>query len=447
MAPVLLPPVTKYSVTILLVLSITSLFIRYYVYFSASSISDSSSKTQNGEPTPEIKQSPLPSEIFIPALTLAVGHHRTSRGFGFLNWLVQILRHPWVFLTSPLVEPTFYSLFLTAVTMSYGGKYCEHIWGSRELARFLTIIAVLPTTITFLVFSLFSGLGLIGRIDPSAVSHSKEVYIICGGTGIVCGFLVAFKQHVPEHVVLLFGGRLRVRVQRLPFLFLCIYAVLAIFGHGSSALTGVLGFLISWTYLRFFRVSYVDPVLPFARSSLRTRSLRMSSRLATARGNQTIATPANGNPYGSSSQNSSAENLSLGAMSMAPTTASSLLETSGPAQAGIKVKGDACDGFAFHTFFPEPFDLLVEKVSGLIERALVRLGLWSPFTQSQIEAANASAASRYARSNAYTGVYPSHSPHDAPSNSPRAEIERRRSLALRALEQELSVPYPAVLTK
>lgn len=444
MAPVLLPPVTKYTLTVLLGLSVSSLFIRYYVYFSSSSSMDESSNANPSAPTPELKQMPLPSEIFLPSLTLAVGHHKITHGYGFVAWLTALLKHPWVFLTSPLVEPTFYSLFLTAVTLAYGGKYCEHVWGSREMARFLSIIAIVPTSITFLAFSALKGLGLIGRMDPSAVNYHKEIYVISGGTGIVCGFLVAFKQHVPEHVVLLFGGRMRLRIQRLPFLFLCIYSILALFGHESAAMTALLGFLLAWVYLRFFRISYVDPVLPFARSSLRSRSLRLSARLASARGAMTQNESTN--PFGSPSPSSSAENLSMN-VGMAPTTASSILETSGPAQAGIKVKGDACDGFAFHTFFPSPFDVAVEKIAGIVEHALVKLGLWKPFTQSQIEAANASAASRYARSNVYNHALSQNPPQDGLSSSPRAEIERRRSLALRALEQELAQPYPAMLNK
>ena len=58
--------------------------------------------------------------------------------------------YPWVFATAALVESNIFTLAVTLSTLFYGGKYLERAWGSREFAKFLAVVAVVPN---FLVFT------------------------------------------------------------------------------------------------------------------------------------------------------------------------------------------------------------------------------------------------------------------------------------------------------
>lgn len=82
---------------------------------------------------------------------------------------------------------------------------------------------------------------------------------ICGGVALQAGFLVAFKQLVPEHTVTLFKGVVKVRVKHFPALFLLVNTLSGpIFGTDVAAVLAWLGFLSSWTYLRFYKRSFPD---------------------------------------------------------------------------------------------------------------------------------------------------------------------------------------------
>ena len=82
---------------------------------------------------------------------------------------------------------------------------------------------------------------------------------ICGGVALQAGFLVAFKQLVPEHTVTLFKGVIKVRVKHFPALFLLVNTLSGpIFGTDVAAVLAWLGFLSSWTYLRFYKRSFPD---------------------------------------------------------------------------------------------------------------------------------------------------------------------------------------------
>jgi hypothetical protein len=85
------------------------------------------------------------------------------------------------------------------------------------------------------------------------------------------------------------------------------------------------------------------------------------------------------------------------------------------------LRGDASETFAFAEFFPEPIKPFVASLSTHIFNVFVALRLCVPFTQAEVSAA---------RGDTYLqrGV----------PGSARAEAERRRALALRALDQRLN---------
>lgn len=374
-----LPPVTKVLLGSSVFLSTTVFLLRYYGYLLAL-------KQFNVHPPQNIDGTsilaPTFSDLYVPYLTIIAGNK-----FQF---------YPWILVTSSLVEEGLISFLLTLTILLYGGRYCEHIWGSYEFGRFILVQCIVPDAIALLFYSF--------------IVHSASTITVCGGSGLICGFLVAFKQLVPEHTIILFRGRIKFRVRHLPILYLSVSTLLSIISstHGLSLVLSWIGFFSSWVYLRFFRVIYVDPLLPF---------------------NNAADNLAN-------TTNSSSGNVSY--------------EHNNPM--GIKIIGDASDVFSLGNFFPEPLSMLVERISDRVYNLFVSLKLIKPFSSYEIEAANIRAAARINHS--ATIGYHSNNDNNINRNSgvgrtARQEAERRRALALRALEQNadrmVSRPGPAVL--
>lgn len=84
------------------------------------------------------------------------------------------------------------------------------------------------------------------------------------------------------------------------------------------------------------------------------------------------------------------------------------------------MRGDASETFAFSEFFPGPAKPLVAAVSDQVFNVLVAMKVCTPFSQADLSAAQ---GNNYISRGAPGGV--------------RAEAERRRALALKALDQRL----------
>ncbi|KAI3394804.1 hypothetical protein diail_2206 [Diaporthe ilicicola] len=95
-------------------------------------------------------------------------------------------------------------------------------------------------------------------------------------------------------------------------------------------------------------------------------------------------------------------------------------------QTPYSLRGDASETFAFAEFFPAPAKPLVAALSDQIFNVLVALRLCTPFSQAEVSAAAGG-----------SGGYHPYSHRNAAPGSARAEAERRRALALRALDQKL----------
>ena len=202
---------------------------------------------------------------------------------------------------------------------------------------------------------------------------------ISGGIAIQAGFLVSFKQLVPEHTISLLRSLIRIRVKHLPAIFLIAntFSGFAL-GTDTAMMLAWLGFLTSWAYLRFYRVT--------------------------------------------------------------PT-----LSTSTGQGAGSEgIRGDASDTFAFAYFFPDAVHAPVAKISEVVYDALVAVRVCTPFSPEDVEASNEQAQAR-----GETGL-PSllNTNGRGRGGGRREEAERRRALALRALDARLQNvrPPPAAHT-
>jgi hypothetical protein len=100
---------------------------------------------------------------------------------------------------------------------------------------------------------------------------------------------------------------------------------------------------------------------------------------------------------------------------------------------GASMVGDASDTFSFVAFFPDATHPYLSPVCDAIYSILVQLRVCTPFSDEAIEAGNEGAASR---SGSLPGIMDGRSGGGG-GGGRRAEAERRRALALRALNQRL----------
>jgi len=161
-------------------------------------------------------------------------------------------------------------------------------------------------------------------------------------------------------------GFIKIRVKHFPAIFLVANTVSGVvFGTDTALVLAWLGFLTSWTYLRFYK-----------------RQPDLSS-------------------------------VSTGG-------------TSG-------IRGDASETFAFAYFWPDVIHGPIATVSDSIYNALVALRICTPFSAEDVETSNEQAMARG------EGALPSLLSQGSRrgGSGKREEAERRRALALKALDQRL----------
>lgn len=121
---------------------------------------------------------------------------------------------------------------------------------------------------------------------------------------------------------------------------------------------------------------------------------------------------------------------------------------------GSVIKGDASDTFSFAHFFPEPLQTPIGQVGDQVYNTLIALKVCTPFSAEDIDAGNEQASAR-----AEGGLPSIMNPNarGGKGGATRAEAERRRALALKALDQRLhaaasrsapptAAPAPPVVT-
>lgn len=219
-----IPPLTRVSLIVTVSLSILTGTLRYRDWMSRQS----ETTTTTGS-TASDEYFTVPFLTVVPALSIVF---------------------PWTFITATFVEQNIFTLFITLATLFYGGKYLERAWGSAEFGKFLLVVSVVPNFITFIIY--IAWFALTGN-------PARSFATVCGGVALQAGFLVAFKQLVPEHTVTLFKGIVKIRVKHFCALFLLVNTLSGpLFGTDVAVVLAWLGFLAGWSYLRFYKRSFPD---------------------------------------------------------------------------------------------------------------------------------------------------------------------------------------------
>lgn len=175
---------------------------------------------------------------------------------------------------------------------------------------------------------------------------------------------MAFKQLVPEHTVTILKGVVKVRVKRFPSMFLLVHTVCGlIFRADKPPVMAWLGFLVSWTFLRFYKMQ---------------------------------------------------------------------VDLSGLTTGSVSIRGDASETFAFAYFWPDFVQPPIAAFAGRIYKALTALRICTPFAAQDIESSN-DPFTALGESGRRTMLSP-----EGRREGRKEEAERRRALALKALDQRLS---------
>jgi membrane associated rhomboid family serine protease len=339
---ILLPPFTRACLMIVVTLSALVAFLRYseysrqYADVTKPVVQPDTDEHRSPPHLPQLRDIQVPYLVLVPSLSII---------------------YPWVILTSGFVEQTVTGFVVTLATLAYAGRYCERVWGGKQLAIFVAILCALPNF-----------LCLLWMVFVYAVTGSSDVLLsnINGGVALQTGFLVAFKQLVPEHSIVLFRGMFKAQVKHIVLPIVLAYSLVGVIIRRTPlAVLPWMGFLTSWIYLRFYRVTYIESILP------------LSSSLTQADSEQS------------------------------------------------KIRGDASDTFAFSKFFhPQSVRAVVIVISDVVFAVLVALKICTPFSTDEVEASNLQASLRTSRS----------------AGSVRdTEADRRRTLAMKVLEERLEV--------
>ncbi|KAL8730320.1 MAG: hypothetical protein Q9181_004707 [Wetmoreana brouardii] len=263
---------------------------------------------------------------------------------------------PWVYFTATYSEQNIVTICIAGATILYGGKYLERAWGSMEFGKFILLVTLLPNFVASLIYVF---LFAVIRND------SLALVVIQGSVALQGAFLVAFKQLVPEHTVTILKGAIKIRVKHFPSIFLAANTLSGIIlGTDTALVLAWVGFMTSWTYLRFYKI---QPDL-----------------LNASTGNN-------------------------------------------------QLRGDASETFAFAYFWPDAIQPPVAAMTDGIYNVLVAFRVCTPFSAEDVQTGNEQATARG------EGGLPNilNQGGSRHGRNKQEEAERRRALALKALDQRL----------
>jgi hypothetical protein len=149
-------------------------------------------------------------------------------------------------LTFCFLELHFWEILIDIITLVLCGKLIEPLWGSIEM---LTFFGVVNISVAFLTAFFYLFLYM-------CTSNTELLFDIHihGLAGYIASMSVAVKQIMPEHLVFRTPvGKITNRNMPLSVLAMSIILYLIGFIDGTYPTMYTSGFLISWTYLRFYQ--------------------------------------------------------------------------------------------------------------------------------------------------------------------------------------------------
>lgn len=296
----------------------------------------------------------------------------------------QFYYYPWTLVTATFVEQNIFTVILNTATLFYGGKYLERAWGSREFGKFILVVTLIPNIImipTYLLWAMVTGSDVRGYAfwfspDDCTTSCAMPADNVSAAVRLtqICGG------------VALQGSFLVAFKQLVP-------------EHTVTILKGIIKMRVKHFPAIFLLLNTIsglvfgtDTALLLAWLGVLTSwtYLRFSKRQPDLTGTST-------NDMG--------------------------------------IKGDASETFTFASFFPDAMQPPIAFVADQIYAFLIALKVLTPFSAEEIASSNEHAIARgqaglpnllnNGRGGGLRGM------------GKREEAERRRQLALKALDQRL----------
>jgi membrane associated rhomboid family serine protease len=104
--------------------------------------------------------------------------HTTGSGSRYLSIIPQhSWKLPYTFVTASFVEQNVFGLLVSGLTLFYGGRYLERAWGSREYARFVIIVGVLPNVLVWALYMVLYGVSGSGKAMYVSIFPPSLIYI------------------------------------------------------------------------------------------------------------------------------------------------------------------------------------------------------------------------------------------------------------------------------
>ncbi|KAL4811144.1 eukaryotic integral membrane protein-domain-containing protein [Aspergillus unguis] len=289
----------------------------------------------------------------------------------------QFIFYPWTILTATFVEQNIFTVLLNLATLFYGGKYLERAWGSREFTKFIVTIAVVPNVVIIPLYLLATAARGASASSGYALPSDQD-----------CDSCTFPADSTSSSITQICGG---ISIQAS---FLVAFKQL-VPEHTVTLFKGLVK----------MRVKHFPAVFLL----LNTFSgLVLGTRIAATLAWIGLITSW----------------TYLRFFKRQP-------DLTGTSTDGAGIKGDASETFAFKCLFPDAIQPPIGLVSDAIYSVLVSLKVCTPFSAEDIASGNQQALAR-----GEAGL-PSLLSNRGGRNTKREEAERRRAVALKALDQRL----------
>ncbi|KAL2216140.1 rhomboid family protein [Thermoascus aurantiacus ATCC 26904] len=297
--------------------------------------------------------------------------------------------YPWTLLTATFVEQNIFTVLLNAATLFYGGKYLERAWGSREFAKFILVVSLISNAVAVLVYLIWNAIERGSLRGYAFFSHNNECTTSC-----------AVAADTPSSSLTPICGGIAIQAS-----FLVAFKQL-VPEHTVTILKGIVKMRVKHFPALFLLLNTIGGIV------FGTDTAAVLSWL----GLLTSWT------Y-------------LRFYKRQP-------DLTGTSTGGLGIKGDASDTFAFATFFPDAIQPPITFVADRIYTTLVALKICTPFSEEDIATGNQQALAR-GQAGLPSFLNNGRGGSGLRAMGKREEAERRRALALKALDQRLQAAAAA----
>lgn len=291
--------------------------------------------------------------------------------------------YPWSLFTAAFVEQNIFAVVLNGATLFYAGKYLERAWSSREFGKFILAVALIPNILIipiYLIWAALTGSSLRGYALWSSPDDCDTSCAMPADDDLVLRSLTQICGGVA-----LQGSFLVAFKQLVP-------------EHTVTILKGIIKIRVKHFPAIFLLANTISGVL----FGTDTAAVLSWLGLLTS---WTYLRFYKHQP-----------------------------DLTGTSTDGLGLKGDASETFTFASFFPDAVQPPIAFVSDQVYALLVALKVIAPFSAEDIASSNEHAL---ARGHAGLPSLLSNSSGGSRGMAKREEAERRRALALRALDQRL----------